>query len=143
MSDAGQYIREQVDANWRSIQSTRSLGYADLFVELEELAEEYGVDGWDGYGAMAVSPSAIQEAERFLRALPMGPHRPTLGAEPDGHVTLEWHVSAKRTLSVSISPEGEIHFAALIGTTRDYGTIPFLGECPDRIIQLVQRVRGV
>ena len=79
-------------------------------------------------------------AAHFMRKLPHGIHRPALGAEPDGHVTFEWHVTPERTLSVSVIPEGELHYSALISLCRRAGTEPFLGQCPDVIIELVQRV---
>ena len=65
---------------------------------------------------------------------------PSVGAEPDGHITFEWHRGPERTLSVSVSPDAELHFAARIGSARDYGTRPFFGEVPHRIFELIQRV---
>ncbi len=141
VSGEAQYISDQADANWRLIQGTRAWGNADLFDDLRELADEYGEADWDGYGAVAVSREAIEGAKDFLRSLPVGIYRPTLGAEPDGHVTFEWHVSPKRTLSVSVSQDGMLHYSALIGSSRLFGTEPFLGDCPRTILRLVQRVR--
>ena len=141
VSGEAQYISDKADANWRSFQGTRTWGNADLFDDLGELADEYGEADWDGYGAVAVSREAIEGAKVFLRSLPVGTYRPTLGAEPDGHVTFEWHVSPKRTLSVSVSQDGMLHYSALIGSIRHFGTEPFLGDCPRTILGLVQRVR--
>jgi hypothetical protein len=139
-SGEAEYILDKVEENWRSFQGTRTFGSADLFNDLAELAEECGEPDWDGYGALPVAPDTVVEAERFLRSIPAGAPPPTIGAEPDGHVTFEWHASPKRTLSVSISPEGELHYAALIGSSRHFGTVPFLGDCPDTIVNLVEQV---
>ncbi|MFH0937823.1 MAG: hypothetical protein V1899_00835 [Planctomycetota bacterium] len=65
---------------------------------------------------------------------------PSVGAEPDGHVTLEWHHSSRRTLSVSVSPDGELHYAALFGASKVYGTEPFFGNVPKSILDLISQV---
>ena len=36
-----------------------------LLNEIDELAADYSEDGWDGYGAVAVQQSSIQQAKRF------------------------------------------------------------------------------
>jgi hypothetical protein len=140
VSGEAEYIQREVEANWRMLQETQSLGSADLFDDLEELADECGEADWDGYGAMPVEAETIEEAKRFARTLPTAVARPTVAAEPDGQVAFEWHVAPARTLSVSISAEGELHYSALIGTSRHYGTEPFLGECPRSILDLIERV---
>ncbi len=142
VSDEAQFIDHQVDASWRSFQESRTLGNVDLFEDLEELAAECGEPDWDGYGAVPINPEAVRVAQRFLRSLPVGAHRPTVGVEPDGHVTFEWHVAPKQTLSVSVSPDGMLHYSAAIGSSRSFGTEPFLGECPEAILDLVQRIQG-
>lgn len=114
--------------------------YGEQHHDLEELARECAAAGWDGYAAAAVAPTTIREANRFLRSLPEGSPRPTLSAEPDGQISVEWHASPKRTLSVSVTPDGDLHYAALIGTSRHFGTVPFLGECPEVIANLIQRI---
>jgi hypothetical protein len=139
-SDEADYINKQDEANWTAFQRSRFLGDRDLFEELAELAEECQEPNWDGYGADAIDDDAVREAGRFLRGLPMGFPRPSLGVEPDGHVTFEWHASPRRTLSVSISPDGMLHYSALIGTSRRFGTEPFLGQCPTVILDLARRV---
>ena len=55
-------------------------------------------------------------------------------------ITFEWHRGPERTLSVSVSPDAQLHFAARIRSARDYGTRPFFGEIPHRIFELIQRV---
>ena len=140
VSQEAQFIKKSVESTWQSFQETRTLGCADLFDDLELVAEECREADWDSYGAAPVLHETIFEAEQFLRSIPAGTPRPTLAAEPDGHVTFEWYVSPKRTLSVSISPEGELHYSAVIGSSRRFGTEPFFGEFPNLILKLVQRV---
>lgn len=95
---------------------------------LEQLSKECAGDGWDGYGAAAILPETITQTRRFMEALPPGTPAPSVGAEPDGCVTLEWHRSSCRTLSVSIAPGDQLHYAALLGTRKAYGTEPFFGD---------------
>ncbi len=93
---------------------------------------------WDGYGAEPLRMETVQKARRFLDSLPLGFPAPTLGAEPDGQITLEWYQSQRRTLSISVSPEGDLHYAALLGHNKAYGTESFSGEIPKRILELVR-----
>jgi len=108
--------------------------------ELNGLVSECGLPNWDGHGARPVLAKTIRQAQRFVEALPPGTRAPSVGAEPDGHVTLEWHRSARQTLSVSISPDGELHYAALLGASKTYGTEAFFGDVPECILVLISRV---
>jgi hypothetical protein len=137
------YAVEQVEEGRRRLQTSYSLGLAGkgVFDELCEVADDCRLSNWDGYGAAPVTQETYRLAYLFLEALPLGIPAPTVGAEPDGHVTFEWHRSPRRTLSVSISPDGELHFAALLpGPSKDYGTRPFIGDVPARILGLIREV---
>ena len=68
----------------------------------------------------------------------MGCAAPTVGAEPDGQISFEWHRSARRTLSVSIDPEGRLHYSALLGASKVHGEEPFFGEMPERIGEIIR-----
>ena len=113
---------------------------ANLLAELSLVAEECDAPNWDGYGAAPVAKQTYAHARSFLDALPIGTPVPTVGAEPDGHLTFEWYESPRRLLSVSVSPEGELHYAALIGPAKAYGTEPFAREAPQAILDLIRRV---
>lgn len=65
---------------------------------------------------------------------------PDIGAEADGQLTMEWYCSPRRTLSVSISSEGELHYAAMIGVSKAYGSEPFFGEIPEAIMNIINRI---
>lgn len=95
---------------------------------------------WDGFGAHAVSTGALRDAHRFLESLPCGCPAPSIGAEPDGAITLEWHGAARRTLSVSVSDDGQLHFAALFGPSRVWGTEALAGNIAKTILQLIERL---
>ncbi len=104
------------------------------------MADECRMPNWDGYGAEAVSQQSFSVAYRFLDALPFGFPLPSIGAEPDGCLTLEWHRTPHHTVSVSASPQAELHYSALIGPNRVYGTEVFFGEPPNAILELIRRI---
>ncbi len=128
------------EGRYRLWEST-SIGYGALAADVERLAEECECPGWDGYNAAPIGVDAAQAADRFVRTLPLGVPRPSVGAEPDGQVTFEWYRSARATLSVSVDPAGLLHYAALLGSASQYGTEPFLGQVPKSILDLIRRVR--
>jgi hypothetical protein len=108
--------------------------------ELAEIAKETSQSGWDGYNAQPVQEGTLRYAYAFLESMPNNIHAPSIGAEPDGHVTFEWHKSSRRTLSISVSPTGELHYAALFGPNKTYGTEIFYDEIPNNIVELIDRV---
>ena len=141
-SDEAQYVAKQSERSRHRLRESNSLGSGIevAFEELLKVAGQCSSPNWDGYGAAPVSHETIRQARRFLEVLPLGTPAPSVGAEPDGHITFEWYKSARRVLSVSISPEGDLHYAALFGLSKTYGTEPFFGEMPQAILNLVYRV---
>ena len=111
-----------------------------VFEELSQVFDACGDSNWDGYGAQAVREETYHLAHQVLAALPLSTPLPSIGAEPDGHITVEWYRSPQRTLSVSISSDGELHFAALLGSAKTYGTEPFTGAMPKIVADLIHRV---
>jgi hypothetical protein len=112
----------------------------DVFEELLKTFEECRQPNWDGYEAQPVREETYRLAHRFLASLPLSIPVPSIGAEPDGHITVEWYRSPQRTLSVSISPDGELHYAALLGSAKTCGTEPFTGAVPKVVADLIHRV---
>ena len=141
-SDAARTVAELVQTSRQHLQRSFSLGLEGkgVFNELFIVAEECQTGNWDAQGALPVTQDTYRTAYLFLESLPLGISAPSVGAEPDGHLTLEWHRSPRRTLSVSISPEGDLHYAALLGASKAYGTEPFLGDPPRAILDLIHRV---
>jgi len=113
-----------------------------VFDQLTVVAAECRAPGWDGYAAAPVTQETVSQANRFLEALPPGTPPPSVGAEPDGHLTFEWHRAPRRTPSVSVGPDGELHYAALVESSKAYGTEPFITEVPAPILQLIHRVES-
>jgi hypothetical protein len=89
---------------------------------------------------MAVSVAAVADARVFAETIEFSRVIPEVSAEPDGALTFEWHRSARLTLSVSVPGSGVLHYAALLGDAKAYGTEPFFGEVPKVISDLIHRV---
>lgn len=142
--DTARYVSRKVAEERRRLQATRSVGFdrLDVIADLYRVRDEARIPDWDGYGARPVTIEAVGNAQRFLEALPLGTPAPFVGAEPDGHISLEWYRSPHHTLSISISPEGTLHYAALVGTSRTHGSEAFFGTVPKSIIDLIHRVRA-
>lgn len=141
-TDTALYVVAQAGEGRRRLQDSYAFGMGGkgAFDELFETFKECREPNWDGYGALPINAETYRLTYEFLEALPLGAPAPSIGAEPDGHLTVEWYQSPQRTLSVSVSPDGELHFAALIGASKTYGTEPFIGEVPKIVCDLIHRV---
>jgi hypothetical protein len=114
-----------------------------MFDELLKTFDECQEPDWDGYGAQPVLDTTCQLAQKFLEIFPPGTPAPSIGAEPDGHVTVEWYGSPQRTLSVSVGPDGALDYAALLGEERICGTERFRSRMPQVLIDLITRIKEV
>jgi hypothetical protein len=115
-------------------------GISRAAIALRTTAEACGRAGWDGEGALAITPAVKADAFRFLASLPLGVAVPSVGAEPDGQLTFEWYRSTDWLLSLSIAGEGTVHWAAVMGSKKACGTEPFTGSTPRAILDLIERV---
>lgn len=97
-------------------------GIEHALEELEATRQEASSEGWNGYGARAMSFEAYQNARRFLESLPTTTPPPEIGADPDGDVALDWSFGPQRALSVSISRTGRCSFAWMRGQSTLRGT---------------------
>ena len=124
----------------RSVAGFESPREDGMFEELLKTFEECREPNWDGYGAQPVQEAAYYLTHQFLAALPPSTPAPSIGAEPDGHLTVEWYRSPERSLSVSISPDGDLHYAALLERKRICGTESFGARMPRVVADLIKRV---
>lgn len=140
-SPAARYVEERIADQNRFLRKSSALGIEHLIRgELAEVWDECSEPDWDGYDALPVSLDSMENAERFLLALPLGTMPPSIGAMPNGNVSLEWHHSRRRSLTVTVTPEGDLHYAALLGPARGYGTERFVDEVPKTMCDLIARV---
>ncbi|MGI8980922.1 MAG: hypothetical protein ACR2FY_16975 [Pirellulaceae bacterium] len=98
------------------------------------------VANWDGEGAEAIEQVTYQNAYRLIEALPSGFPSPTVTAEPDGHISLEWYRHPRQILTVSISPEGTLYWAALVGSEDPRGSCRLFDEFPETLRHWIARV---
>ncbi len=141
-SDTANTLRQLSDSLCDYLRRPLSLGLQpfDVFNELYELAEECAEEGWDGENAKPVTKAVFDEGFRFLKSLPLGTTVPSVSAEPDGHIAFEWYRSTSRVLSVSIDSDGFLHYAAIIGLKKAYGSEPLIVGMPECIVGLIRQV---
>ena len=139
-SHEAQWIAEATEQQRRNLRRSAVLGNEFTFDELVTVWDECKHPGWDGFESQPVEWETYHNAYRFLESLPLGAPAPSIGAEPDGELTLEWHRSTRHTLSVSVTQDGYLHYAALFGPNRMFGTVAFFGDAPNEILALIDRV---
>jgi len=108
--------------------------------ELGEISNLCRVANWDGHGALAVSQDTLMAVYCLLESFPIGYPPPSIGAEPDGQITLEWYKSPRKTLSVSVDSNGYLHYAALSGPNKLFGSMAFYNEMPQPLLRLISEV---
>lgn len=129
----------QREALKRFRQST-TFSKQSAYDQLGEVYDPCRQANWDGEGADAIEQDTLRNAYLFIEALPDGYPLPDITAEPDGHLDLEWYRHPRRILSVSVSPEGMLYWAALVGIEDPRGSCPFYGDMPDTILYWIRRV---
>jgi len=111
-----------------------------LFDQLIDIYMECSNPGWDGDSSKPVEKETLSMAKQLIESLPLAYRTPTIDGEPDGHVSLEWYVHPRRLLTVSINPNGTLHWAALIGSEDPRGSCPFYGELPKTLMYWIGRI---
>jgi len=141
-SPTANFVHEQNSSWIDQIRETNVFGSERNLAmdELRQTYEECRTPNWDGFDAQAVVDEVFFVASEVLDSLPLGMRAPTVAAEPDGHLTLEWYRSPSRTLSLSISPSRDIHYAALLGARKAYGSEPFYEALSSTIVDLINQV---
>jgi hypothetical protein len=122
-----------------------TLSKQPAYDELYAFWQECKLPNWDGYNAFEVQEVTLFKAHWLIEALPLGYPLPSVGAEPDGHLTLEWYANPYLTLSVSVSPEGILYYAALLGDHDARGSEFFWedgADVPQTILELIKEVKG-
>jgi hypothetical protein len=145
-SSPARWISAETEKTYRRLKDTYSVGLLrkdacpSVYDELENVVAECTNQGWDGDEAQPISEEAINNARLFLDALPLRITPPSVGAEPDGYLTLEWYSSPRHLLSISIGAENQIYYACKLGERKSHGSELFFGNIPKILIDLLNRV---
>jgi hypothetical protein len=97
-------------------------------------------DNWDGMGSAQVEPSTYSYASQFLHILPA--HLPVtdIAVDTDGEILFEWDHGPRKTFSVSVSRDGTLTFAGLIGQAKIHGTEHLHEALPLVVAHFLERV---
>jgi hypothetical protein len=108
---------------------------------IEDIWRECQSPGWDGYGAHAVKVDAKAQAQRFVDLLPYRLPAPDPTADSDGDISLLWDFGPGRVFSISISADGTLTYAGLLGAgVKRHGVEPFNGDIPKIVLQSVDEL---
>lgn len=108
--------------------------------ELSEIIDENRSASQDGRFSAPIAEATILHARRLVAALPIDIAPPSLGVEPDGHLTFEWYRNARWLISISVSPEAELFYAGLFDSSDVRGREIFGDTIPDVLLSLIRRV---
>jgi len=136
------FVEAGLSESCEGLRDLNAFGHTSAQAKLFDVFQDCKKADWDGYGAMGVSDLTYYIARSFLQALPFWVAEPTFGAEPDGHLTFEWHRGPRKTLSVSVNPEKKLHYAALFGSESYSGTTPFYDEVPHLILEVIKMLNA-
>jgi hypothetical protein len=139
-TETARYLERASQGMGQHFLKSVALGKQSAHDELGIVWNECKKPNWDGCGALAIQPATFCNAYLFIEVLPLGCPLPSVGVEADGHLTLEWYRHSRWTLSISVSPEGILYFAALFGASDVRGSEPFLGVISKSLLDLIQRV---
>jgi hypothetical protein len=114
-------IREQIRRHLLESYTARRTAETALS-DLDAARKEAQVEGWDGYRAKPMHPSAYLNAKLFLEALPIITPSPEVSADPDGDVALDWVFGERKALTISIAASGRCSFAWMRGARTYRGT---------------------
>ncbi len=113
----GKAILEAIQATEKSLQSTQTFGLRNRILGIlrTELQRKYGIDGWNGYGAKAVSQESIGHAATFVKVMPFELKDPAVRVVPSGCVSFSWRQGKGRLCTVVFDADGKYHCASIIG----------------------------
>lgn len=141
-SQTAEYINGRITQIIERPLDTVTFGYSrnHMFNQLYDIFDQCSSEGWDGYQAVPVARDTFDYASFILACLSPNIPFPEIGADPDGHLNFEWYKDPRHLVSVSISPEGKLYYAALIGEKKVHGTEHFSGEISKRIRDIIHEV---
>lgn len=114
----------------------------DLQAEVDRLALECRLDGWNGYDAEAVIDGTIKEAYQLIESFPDDLPSPEISAEPTGEICFEWYRDKWNLITLSVGGTEVIIYSAMFGIDdRSYGRKPLTHSLQVELIQLISRLK--
>lgn len=95
---------------------------------------------WDGYGAKPINAMSNFYAHQLIRFFPPALPNPEVGVDPDGEISFEWFKGPREVFSVSIAPNGDLHYAGLFGRNKVHGAESFGDVLPKAIMDNLKRL---
>ena len=105
---------------------------ADLKTQIQDLLAVAGSDNWDGEAALAVKEETVKAALDLADKLPDGIVDPDVAATPHGEIDFDWVAGRNAMLTLSMSSDGILAWAALFDDFTSRGSTRWTGEliCP-------------
>lgn len=114
----------------------------DAIRELLTTFQECSHENWDGEGALPISTRTLQEAVKFLSALPLTIGTPEVVPEPMGGIGFEWRGGRNAVFVASVHGTQKITYAGLFGPgVTVNGSEDFSDSIPGAIVNNLQRLR--
>jgi len=139
-SATAQYLETSEYGIRRSNMATVTQSRRSDLESLHDAWQECAKPNWDGDGAIAVEHVCYNYAYGIIEQLPRSVKSPFITGEPDGHMSLEWHYSASMNVSVSVSPDGIVYWASLIGTDKQCGSFSVIADLPMALLVSLSKV---
>lgn len=139
-SEAAEMLDRVNQQEIRRQRQTVTFSRFSLDDQLIDVYENCSQPDWEGPGSLPVQPDTLEAAQRLVLSLPQEFRTPTIFGEPDGHVGMEWYVHPRRLLTISLSPQRVIHWAALIGDEDPRGSCHFFNEVPQTLTYWISRI---
>jgi hypothetical protein len=108
---------------------------------IEEVAQECGSDGWDGYGAKAISPVTKEQAQALIDMFPFSFAMPEVLPDPDGEIALCWDLGPGRVFTTTVGSSGLVSYAGILGNgEKPHGVEPIKGKIPKPVIEALDKL---
>ena len=117
VSEAAEILKRVQNDAWKSQDETVTFSSHPLDDQLIDVYCHCSQDNWEGDDSVAVDRETLIIARDLIESLPRAYRTPTISGEPDGHVNLEWYVSPRRILSVSVKKEDQMSLATKLAAS--------------------------
>lgn len=98
----------------------------------KKITKECNYEGWNGYDALPIKSSSLENTIRLIKLLPEKIQIPDIDPEPTGNIGLEWHPKKNLILSMALY-KNKISYAAILDNKNVHGEEPFKNALPKTI----------